>query len=371
MKTKTRYYDVDWLRVLGMLTIFLFHLARFFNNDDWHVKNFELDFGLSVFVGIVSHFIMPLFFVLSAFAIFYALRKRTNGAFMRERVVRLLVPLGVGMLTHVALQVYVENITHGRFEGTFWQFIPHYFDGLYAFGGNFAWMGLHLWYLLMLFVFSGLMLAVFQRINRSRDFTTRLADLTSRRYGPFLFIIPLFLMEFLVSLSPESVGRQDFGGWSPLTYLVFFLIGYLLATDVRYRPAIERVRFISLALSLLTVVVAYIMLVELDLPGTHPLYLVVRASNAWAWLLTFIGFASRHLNFNSRVLHYANEAVLPFYILHQTVIVVIGFFIADWRWAVLPKYLFLMTTSFLIIMILYEFVVRRVTYLRFAFGMKG
>jgi len=371
MNERKRFYDIDWLRVLGMFTIFLFHNARFFNDEDWHVKNFETDFGMSVFVAILNHFIMPLFFVLSAYAIFYALKKRTNSEFMRERIVRLLIPLGVGIFTHIILQVYIERITHGEFTGTFWQFIPQYFNGWYAFGGNFAWMGLHLWYLLMLFLFSWMMLPIFQRISRSQDFTIKLADLISKPLGPYLFIIPLFLMEFLVSLSPETVGRRDFGGWSPLTYLVFFLIGYLLATDERYRPAIEKVRFISLTLSLLTVFVGYILLEKMGFSGTNPLYLVVRATNSWCWLLTFMGFASRHLNFNNNFLKYANEAVLPFYILHQTVIVSIGYFIRDWQWAVFPKYLFLAATSFITIMVLYEFVVKRVNTLRYLFGMKG
>lgn len=371
MAQNKRYYDIDWLRVLGMLGIFTFHNARFFNDEDWHVKNFELDFGMSVYVGILNHFIMPLFFVLSAIAIYYALKKRSNAQFMRERVTRLLIPLGAGIFTHIILQVYIENITHGRFSGTFWQFIPHYFDGWYGFGGNFAWMGLHLWYLLMLFLFSWLMLSTFQRIRNSEGFTIRLADLISRPYGPYLFIIPLFLMEVLVSLSPETVGRKDFGGWSPLTYLVFFVIGYLLATDARYRPAIEKVRYVSLALSLLTVVAAYILLVEMDISGTNPLYLLVRATNAWSWLLTFLGFASHHLNFSNRFLKYANAAVLPFYILHQTVIVGIGYFIKDWRWAVFPKYLFLASTSFIVIMVLYEFAIKRTNVTRYLFGMKG
>ena len=371
MVEKKRYYDIDWLRVLGMFTIFLFHNARFFNEDDWHVKNFQLDFGMSVFVAILDHFIMPLFFVLSAIAIYYALKKRTNAEFMRERVVRLLIPLGVGMFTHIMLQVYIENITHGQFTGSFWQFIPHYFNGFYAFGGNFAWMGLHLWYLMMLFLFSWLMLSTFQRINRSPDFSTKLADLIAKPLGVYLFILPLFVMELLVSLSPETIGRRDFGGWSPLTYLVFFVIGYLLATDTRYRPVIEKVRVISLTLSLLTVVAAYILLAEMNVPSTNPLYLVVRAANAWSWLLTFMGFASHHLNFSNSFLKYANEAVLPFYILHQTVIVVIGYFIKDWTWAIFPKYLFLMITSFIVIMTLYEFVVKRVNALRYLFGMKG
>jgi len=371
MNERKRFYDIDWLRVLGMFTIFLFHNARFFNDEDWHVKNFETDFGMSVFVAILNHFIMPLFFVLSAYAIFYALKKRTNSEFMRERIVRLLIPLGVGIFTHIILQVYIERITHGEFTGTFWQFTPQYFNGWYAFGGNFAWMGLHLWYLLMLFLFSWMMLPIFQRISRSQDFTIKLADLISKPLGPYLFIIPLFLMEFLVSLSPETVGRRDFGGWSPLTYLVFFLIGYLLATDERYRPAIEKVRFISLTLSLLTVAAAYILLAEMNVSGTNPLYLLVRATNSWSWLLTFMGFASRHLNFKNNFLKYANEAVLPFYILHQTVIVSIGYFIRDWQWAVFPKYLFLAATSFIVIMFLYEFVVKRIDFVRYLFGMKG
>jgi len=371
MNERKRYYDIDWLRVLGMFTIFLFHNARFFNNEDWHVNNFELSDGMSLFVSVLNQFIMPLFFVLSAIAIYYALKKRSNAQFMQERVIRLLIPLGVGIFTHIILQVYIENVTHSRFTGTFWQFIPHYFDGWYGFGGNFAWMGLHLWYLLMLFAFSGLMLPLFQRINRSDDFATKLADLASKPFGPFLFIIPLFLIEFLVSLSPETVGRRDFGGWSPLTYLVFFVIGYLLATDRRYRPAIEKVRFISLASVLLTLIARFILLESMGLSGAHPLLLLVRAANSWSWLLAFMGFASHHLSSSNRVLKYANEAVLPFYILHQTVIVVIGYFVKDWHWAVFPKYLFLAVTSFIVIMALYEFAIKRVNILRYLFGMKG
>lgn len=371
MNKSNRFYDVDWLRVFGMIGIFLFHNARFFNDEDWHVKNFQLDFGMSVFVRILDHFIMPLFFVLSAIAIYHALRKRSSAKFMLERVNRLIVPLIVGIFSHIILQVYIENISHGRFSGNLWQFIPQYFDGWYGFGGNFAWMGLHLWYLMMLFLFSGLMLPLFQNIRRSHDFTTKLADLVTRKFGPYLFIIPLFVMEFLVGLSPETVGLRDFGGWSPLTYLVFFLIGYLLATDERYRPAIEQVRYYSLGLSLLSFVAAFILLAEMKVSGTNTFYLLVRAAFAWSWLLTFLGFASRHLNFSNRFLQYANPAVLPFYILHQTVIVSIGFLIKDWGWAVLPKYLFLAATSFIVIIFIYEFVVKRVNILQILFGMKG
>jgi surface polysaccharide O-acyltransferase-like enzyme len=269
------------------------------------------------------------------------------------------------------LQVYIENITTSRFSGSFWQFIPHYFEGWYGFGGNFAWMGLHLWYLLMLFLFSWFMLPIFRTINHSKGITTHLAGIGTKFFGPYLFILPLFLMEWLVSFFPETIGRKDFGGWSFLTYLVFFVSGYILATDERYRGAIQKVRFISLTLSLLTVYMGYLSIVEWRLPYNNLFYLTVRAVNSWSWLLTFVGFAGVHLNFSNRFLKYANEAVLPFYILHQTVIVVIGYFIRDWKWAVFPKIIFLATTSFIAIMILYEYLIKRIRVLRYLFGMKG
>lgn len=366
-----RYPYIDWLRVLGMLTIFLFHSARFFDDMGWHVKNFELSFGMSVFVGIVSIFIMPLFFMLSAVAIYNALKKRTNSGFMKERFKRLIVPLIFGSFTHVVLQVYIENITHARFFGSFWQFFPHYFNGWYGFGGNFAWMGLHLWYLLVLFLFSCMLLPFFRYTNHSTGLTARLAKIGTSYFSPFLFIIAIFLVEWLVSLFPESIGRKDFGGWSLLTYLVFFISGYILATDLRYREAIQKVRYVALAISVMTVFMGYLLIVKWRLADSNLFVLLLRAANSWSWFLTFLGFTGLNLNVSNLFLKYANEAVLPFYILHQSVIVVIGYFIRDWHVTVFPKYLFLLAASLIVIMGLYEFVIRRIRILRFLFGMKA
>lgn len=371
LETKRRFYDIDWLRVIGMMLIFSFHNARFFNEEDWHVKNAQLDFGMSVYVEVLNQFMMPLFFILSAVAMYYALKRRSEGEFLRERVNRLLVPLVLGIFTHIPLQIYIERVTHAQFTGALWQFIPHYFDGWYGFGGNFAWMGLHLWYLLMLFLFSWMLLPLFKRLRGAQEFTTRLADFFSQSVMIYLFFIPIMLMEFIAGLSPETIGRRDFGGWSPLTYLVIFILGFILATDGRYRPAIERTRFLSLTLSLVATFIGFYLVIGLEVSTYGPLFSLIRGLNTWAWLLTFLGFAIHHLNFSNDFLKYANQAVLPFYILHQTVIVVIGFFIRDWVLAVFPKYLFLASTSFIVIILLYEFIVKRIEALRFLFGMKG
>jgi hypothetical protein len=82
------------------------------------------------------------------------------------------------------------------------------------------------------------------------------------------------------------------------------------------------------------------------------------------------GFGMQRLNFNTHFLKYANEAVLPFYILHQTVIVTLGYFIVRWPIPDWLKFFTILLGSFGVVMVLYEYLVRRINILRFLFGMK-
>jgi hypothetical protein len=77
-----------------------------------------------------------------------------------------------------------------------------------------------------------------------------------------------------------------------------------------------------------------------------------------------------YLNFRNALLAYASEAVLPFYILHQTVIVVTGFYIVQWDCDPALKYLSIAAVSFCLIMALYDLLIKRINPLRFLFGMR-
>jgi hypothetical protein len=91
---------------------------------------------------------------------------------------------------------------------------------------------------------------------------------------------------------------------------------------------------------------------------------------SWCWLLAFFGFGMKTLNFKTRFMTYANEAVLPFYILHQTILLCIGYFVVGWAIPDLLKYVMISTSSFTVIVVLYEYLVRRANILRLLFGMK-
>ena len=376
LRQQARRYDNDWLTVLAMLTIFFFHCARFFNFEDWHVKNNQLDEGLTLFVAIVAQWIMPLFFMLSGISSYYSLNSRTGGRYISNRFQRLVIPLIFGtFILLVPVQVWIERYSHAQFGGTFIEFYPRYFEGFYGFGGNFAWMGLHLWYLEVLFVFTLLTfpLFIFLKKERIQELISRKTVFFAKTGAIFILGIPLFLMECLVNLQPEGLGRRDFGGWSSISYIVVFMAGFLIAFDSRNREALERSRFVSLALGLLTTGIIFFFHIDLAPLGdfAYPLKIFFRSFNSWFWLLAFLGFGSRFLEFNNGILKYAREAVLPFYILHQTIIVLIGFYIANWETSVMVKYITLSAFSFIVIIAIYDLLIKRIKVLRFLFGMKA
>ncbi|WP_054648775.1 hypothetical protein [Salidesulfovibrio brasiliensis] len=150
-----RYYENDWLTILATLAAFLFLYTRFFNDEGWHVNNPVESTTLSIVVVIVLHWIMPLFFILSGMSRGYAFKSRTTLQYFSDIVERLMISfLLIFFASGIPVQGWIERVTHSAFSGSFIEFSPpHDFDGFYVFGGNFAWMRLHLWYLLIYFCF--------------------------------------------------------------------------------------------------------------------------------------------------------------------------------------------------------------------------
>jgi peptidoglycan/LPS O-acetylase OafA/YrhL len=360
METKaiTRRYDIDWLRVLAILFVFVFHSTRFFNLGDWHVKNPTTYFAVEVWNLFASSWMMPFVFVISGASLFYAVGKSGAGQFIKDKVLRLLVPLVVGVLTHAALQVYLERITHGQFSGSFFDFLPHYFEGLYGMGGNLAIHGMHLWYLAVLFVFSIVLLPLFLLLK---------SKMGSRVLGKLMDLVALpglvYVLALIILMSWNLINRNSLLGfdrfdWNLGVYMSSFLFGFAIMASERLQQSIQQLRWISLLGSITLTV----MLISGN-PDPH------RNLIAWFFILTFLGFGMKHLNVNTPFLKYANEAVLPFYILHQTVLLCVGYFVVQWAIPDLLKWLVIVPISFVIVTGLYE-LVRRNNSLRFLFGMK-
>jgi hypothetical protein len=376
-----RRYDIDCLRVLAMLTIFLFHCNRFFDTMDWHLKNAEQTIVSSLITGFIDLWIMQLFFLLSGVASWYALRFKTGGQYLYDRVKRLLIPLyTVGALILLPPQFYFELLTHGRDVSSIWKLIPPLYGGPLRFSLDAPylinlWTG-HLWFLQFLFIVSLLMLPLllYLKSKPGQRLITRLADWSGRRGGIFLFLIPLILVR--MGLRGFFHGSHT---WADLFYYaVFFLIGYVMAADKRFTAGYKRHGWVCLALGIAAFAGegAFVIGLHYPYPGaesfswTYVLFNIVISIGNFCWVIFILSLGAKYLNFNHRVLTYGNEAVLPFYIFHQTIILCVGWFVIRWNIGIGPKYLIIALVSFALIMALYDLLVRRFNVMRFFFGMR-
>ena len=117
-----RRHDLDWLRVLAILTLHLFHTGMAFNTWGWHIKNDVRLPWLDQPMSFLHQWRMPLLFLISGVGTTFALRSRRLSGFVKERHRRLLLPVLFGMLVIIPPQVFYERLFQGRDYGSFWAF---------------------------------------------------------------------------------------------------------------------------------------------------------------------------------------------------------------------------------------------------------
>jgi len=379
MTQGTRRYDIDWLRVIAMGAIFLLHSLHLFDmGTDWHLRNPDQSMLVLILRGLIDIWAIPLFFVLSGAGAWFALKRRSPRRFLVERVKRLLVPLyTVGIFAIALPQIYFDAFTRG-YSGSFGAIIA---QDLGSVRFDPSWPGLstffpgHLWFLQFLFLVSVVVipLLVYLRRESGKRFIGRVAGLCSHRGGIFLLIIPIAAIR--IALMGTILGQHSWAFFA--FYVVLFLIGYLLMADDRFTESIKRNTWIGLVLGIVSFAAqGFLILTQEYRMFYEPfsmvfvLYEVILSIGIWGFVVFLMGWARKRLNRPSGFLSYANEAVLPFYLFHQTVILGIGWFVIRWNLGILPKALIVIVTSFAATLILYDAFVKNSNVLRFFFGMR-
>jgi glucans biosynthesis protein C len=266
--------------------------------------------------------------------------------------------------------MYLAQLHRSGTPGSYLEYYPTFFQlrppGMPDYTGiGFSWG--HLWFILDLFAISLIALPVFLGLKTriGKRLIAGSADFLAR--GPALLLAAL-LVPFVAFLLPQVDNKPFF------TYLLVFIYGFALMADARYREVLTRNRRLTLVLA----IVCMSILFTVWLSGVHfadfslasiLLYFVEKFS-IWFWLMAILGFGDMYMNADSAVLRYAREAAYPFYILHQTVIVAIGFFVVQWQAAPLLKWLAIAGSSLVVSVGLYDLLVRRTNVTRFLFGMK-
>jgi len=205
---------------------------------------------------------------------------------------------------------------------------------------------------------------------------SKLAAICNQRGGIFLMAIPLIIVD-LVALPPFFEFPSDYGGWKLPTYLTFFILAYVMASDPRFEESIDKNGRLALVLGIITsllIILLFGIIGETVLEegftslSVYILFTIIWAFSGWCWIIYILSLGHKRLNFNHRYLPIANELVLPFYILHETIIIVMAFYVVGFELIVILKYLLIVIPSFAIISIILV-PIRQINALRFVFGM--
>jgi len=355
---------------LAIFAVFIYHSTRFFNMEIWIVKNPTWYPWVEGWNRFATAWLLPLILVISGASLFYAAGKggggmRGAGKFVKDKALRLLVPVLVCDFTHASLQAYLNRLTHGEFSGSFFQYLPQYFFD------DFDVQGAHLWYLWLLFLISVILYPLLRWLRgRGQSVLSKLGNLLALPGAVYALALPAILLAVL--LDYDSVPHN--AGWTYLIYLWLALAGFLVVSDDGVQASTQRLRWLSLPAGLVLVGCS-LFLLTLDVGpafGTwrYALGWAARALGSWCCILAILGFGRKYLSLRTPFLTYANEAVLPFYILHQTVLLGVGYFVVQWAIPALLKWVIILAISFPTIMVFYEFLVRRFNVMRLLFGMK-
>jgi len=314
-----------------------------------------------------------LLFFISGLAVWFAMDRYSTWRFFLERQKRLLLPLVFGMLVVIPPQVYLERLYHQEQFDSFWDFYPTIFtSGSYP-QGNLSWH--HLWYIPYIWAFSMLMLPLFVavRSQAGRRLLDRTLEWVKSPRLLFLLFVPSALAEVILRPFWPGDANNLISDWANFTHkLTFFVTGFVLASGTKVYDSIaaHRRKF------LLTGIVAFAMVQTIWLSRWHfsrvmiACYHFLANFNIWMWLLAVLGYGRKYLSFNHPFLRQANEAVYPFYILHQTVIIALAYQLAYVNWGIPLKFVVVATATFFICWALYTFAIKPWNVVRVLFGLK-
>ena len=376
MSSNQRMYYIDWLRVIAFGLLFVFHSFRLFDTYPWHLKNAETSIAINYIIEFMHSWRMYIIFLVSGAGTYFAMKsKREN--FLNGRIKRLIIPYIFGVFILIPPQKFLEAIQQSGFEDNYLNFLIQLPQGLINenFGWNLIWtgyLGYHIWYLVYLFVQTILFLPLFKFFLKNQNKVCEQSDKLFRSFYTFWYIIiPFVLLEFLLRpLFPQYLNWADFA-----TFSLYFLLGFILQINQKIILFIEKnaYKFLLIAISCWSVyLINKTALDNISIPEytlNYFLSIILKNLNSISWVLAFIGLGKKFLDFNHRYLNDLNQGILPFYILHQTVIVIFGYFVVQWDVSILEKFLIIFTISFIVTIGMYQ-IIRRNNMMRFFFGMK-
>ena len=336
----TRRHDLDWLRIIAFGLLIFYHIGMFYVTWGWHVKSPHAGESAEFAMSLLNPWRLALLFFISGVAIRFLLDKIGSARFAVDRSWRLLPVIVFGMLVIVAPQTYFELRQAGEIEPGFWAFWRLYAGQWEGPWGVHTPTWNHLWYVVYLFVYCLILAPVTPALRALGEGPVGrfFGSLWSGRIGLLaLLILPaLPFIAYRIFLDPHFETTHNLvWDWANHAHrLTALLLGFYAAKSPRFWDAVRRITPYALGYALLYAAVFYwaYQRPDADWAGDEWMYWPFRIARiifAWAAILSLLGLAQRFLTGDGPVRRYLTEAIFPYYILHQTIIVSAGYYLGQ------------------------------------------
>ena len=348
MSTMIRRYDIDWLRVIAIGLLLIYHITIGFQPWGVFIGFIQSEDSLEslwVPMAMMNVWRIPLLFFVSGMGVAFAIRKRNWKQLLLERSRRIFLPFLFGMFTMVPVHILIWQKYYSQDPG-------------YSPGPG------HLWFLAYLFIYVILLSPVFFYLKRKENgrITGWLKRLFGNPLGLLLIVVPFVLETELVNPEIHEMYVMTFHGF--LLGLLAFFFGFtcIQSGDAFWQTVLKwRWLFLSLAAALFLLRV-----IEFDLKS--PNYLMAVESNLW--IFAVFGFAYKYLNHPSKALSYLSQGAYPIYIIHMIFLYLGSFLIFPLDIPTSVKFLIILAITGAGCFALYDLVIRRMRFLRPLFGLK-
>jgi len=349
MNSTSRRYDIDWLRVIAIFLLLIYHIAIVF--QPWGVfigfmQNNEPLTGLWTTMAMVNIWRIPLLFFVSGMGVCFAMRKRNWKQLIAERTQRILIPFIFGVLVIVPLHILIW-LSYYNQEPAYTLTIGH------------------LWFLGNIFAYVLLLMPLFYYLKHKPEGIIQrlLTKLFKYPLSIILVIIP-FILETVI-VNPEIFTMYAYSWHGFFLGLLAFLFGYLfIYCGSTFWDTILKWRWTYLLAAITLFVVRY-RVYDLEAPG----YLL--AIESIIWIYSLFGLAYRYLNHPGKTLSYLSKAAYPVYIIHMVYLYLASLVILPLELPAIVKFLLINLATFLVCYVTYELVIKRIPFIGMLFGVNS
>lgn len=377
LDSTSRRYDLDALRIFAFGLLIFYHIGMFYVSWGWHVKSVHAGPAAESLMRLLNPWRLPLLFLISGAALRFAMDKSKNlKRFTWVRIGRLLWPLLFGMFVIVMPQAWLQLIESGEFTGGVTDFYPGYLLDQYSLTTP-TWN--HLWYIAYILVYTLILAPASRFLTRlSVRIEAVLQTVLSGHFGIMVLTATIFLPHAVIRLilGPHFPTTHDLtGDWANHAHsFLWLLTGYVIAKSSAFWSALHQGRWILLALVVGLASILTPIWNNWDAVAEAETWLfparMGRVLYFTAMILCLLAWTQALASKNWRGLTYLTEAIFPYYILHQTLIVMAGFWLTRQGLGVRTEFMALMAATVLGCVIGHE-IIRRISWLRPLFGLKA